>query len=496
MAESSWWLSNDTRFPTLNHPTHTNVESYYPNTITSVAMTSTELESLLVIQSVVRGIKARQHAATLRFIRGNVMAKEVVRQVELCQALVRGRVARTRFNALVVQHSTRQSGVELPVAVETEFGTDDPTDVDLPVISPKMANLISKTKVIDDSPEAGPLVTGWDSKELRNLCLPSSIGYDPSIEVADLCRILFPPGQWWSNRMLLVDALSDCAKISGFKVTHNHSHIRCNRHGKSKPKRKSKTKRNFEAGSLAQECTLMLHLKAMHKTTVQPKRMIDGKCGKPKKREDWNRETCIIKETSKPPHQQSCWYHGGTCTPGIQNLVQVSSRAGVYAKTVSSKQMFSLCRQAAKKRLTVAQIKGALHDLMPSNTKVTRQHVYYLRVKVMKLLPIVQDNPEYENFKLYVNDNQIIHGIDDEVEIDDDLAHKLCTDLWLEALADHGHDENGSVHTLTSYMNLLAASAPGFSYSIAMDDEGKATGIAWMTGTMRDNFERYGNDTI
>jgi hypothetical protein len=168
----------------------------------------------------------------------------------------------------------------------------------------------------------------------------------------------------------------------------------------------------------------------------------------------------------------------------------------VYAKTVSSKQMFSLCRQAAKKRLTVAQIKGALHDLMPSNTKVTRQHVYYLRVKVMKLLPIVQDNPEYENFKLYVNDEEIVHGIDDELEIDDDLAHKLCTDLWLEALADHGPDENGSVHTLTSYMNLLSASAPGFCYSIAMDDEGKATGIAWMTGTMRDNFERYGNDTI
>ena len=48
----------------------------------------------------------------------------------------------------------------------------------------------------------------------------------------------------------------------------------------------------------------------------------------------------------------------------------------------------------------------------------------------------------------------------------------------------------GSVQTLREYMNLLAGSAEGFSYSIATDDDGVATGIAWMTGTMRDNFER------
>ena len=197
-----------------------------------------------------------------------------------------------------------------------------------------------------------------------------------------------------------------------------------------------------------------------------------------------------MEHTPKPPVLSSCWKHGGNCVPGIQNLVEVSSRAGAYATAVSSKHVFALCRQAAKKRLTAAQIKGALHDLMPKNSKVTKQQVYHMRVKVMRLLPTLRANPDYENFRLYVNDNEIVHGIDDELDVDDDLAHKLCTDLWLEALAGSASVDVGSVQTLREYMNLLAGSAEGFSYSIATDDDGVATGIAWMTGTMRDNFER------
>jgi hypothetical protein len=55
-----------------------------------------------------------------------------------------------------------------------------------------------------------------------------------------------------------------------------------------------------------------------------------------------------------------------------------------------------LCRQAKTKRLAVSQIKGALHNPMPKNTNVTKQQVFSLRVKVMQLLPIIEQNPEYE----------------------------------------------------------------------------------------------------
>ena len=127
---------------------------------------------------------------------------------------------------------------------------------------------------------------------------------------------------------------------------------------------------------------------------------------------------------------------------------------------------------------------------MPINTTVTRQHVFNMRLKVMCLLPIIQQNPDSDNFRLYVNGSKIVHGLDDEIEMDDDLAHKICTELWLAALAGKSSGEEGSVQTLTCYMNLLSSSARGFTYAVATDDNNQATGLVWMTGTMQDNFER------
>ena len=151
-----------------------------------------------------------------------------------------------------------------------------------------------------------------------------------------------------------------------------------------------------------------------------------------------------------------------------------------------------LCRQVKKKRLTVSQIKGALYDLLLKNTKVTKQQTLNLRLKVMKLLPIIEQNPVYEKRRQYINDNGMVHGFDDELDVNDDLAQKLCTSLWLEPLSENEQNDEGSVHTLTSYMNLLASSASVFLYYNAMDDDKKATGLTWMTDTTRDNFERYG----
>jgi hypothetical protein len=74
--------------------------------------------------------------------------------------------------------------------------------------------------------------------------------------------------------------------------------------------------------------------------------------------------------------------------------------------------------------------------------------------------------------------------------VNDDITNKMATQLWMEALTEKNGPDGGTIQTLPGYMNLLAASAPGFSYLIATDDSGLATGLAWMTGTMRDNVER------
>ena len=119
-----------------------------------------------------------------------------------------------------------------------------------------------------------------------------------------------------------------------------------------------------------------------------------------------------------------------------------------------------------------------------------------MRVQVVWLLSIIKNNTDYGNLRLCVSDNKIVHGFDDELDIDASLAHILCTNLWLEAFTDNRNTGDGSAYTLHRYLNLLAASAAGFLYYIAMDEEGKVPEIAWMTGTTIDNFERYNKGVL
>ena len=95
----------------------------------------------------------------------------------------------------------------------------------------EIAALVGASKIVDDSPAIGSVVTEWDSSELRRLCLKSSPGFTPSLNVLSLVKNLFPPNEWWASKKLLADALRDYAKIAGFRVATNHNHIRCSRHG-------------------------------------------------------------------------------------------------------------------------------------------------------------------------------------------------------------------------------------------------------------------------
>ena len=84
-----------------------------------------------------------------------------------------------------------------------------------------------------------------------------------------------------------------------------------------------------------------------------------------------------------------------------------------------------------------------------------------------------------------------MHDLDTELEVNGNLANNMATQLWMEALAEKATHTNVSIQTLRCYMNLLAASAPGISYLSTTNDTGLATGLTCMTGTTRNNFERY-----
>ena len=53
------------------------------------------------------------------------------------------------------------------------------------------------------------------------------------------------------------------------------------------------------------------------------------------------------------------------------------------------------------------------------------------------MLPLLDDNADYTSFSEKVNDRILIDGIDNEIELDYDLANELTTDLWLGVLRDN-----------------------------------------------------------
>ena len=68
-----------------------------------------------------------------------------------------------------------------------------------------------------------------------------------------------------------------------------------------------------------------------------------------------------------------------------------------------------------------------------------------------------------------MNNEDIMHGIDNELQVNDDMATKMVTQLWMDVLAEKHPSDSGTVQTFTCYMNPLTTSVPGFPHFIATE---------------------------
>jgi hypothetical protein len=83
----------------------------------SSAPLAAQLGATLVMQCAARAFRARHRVATRRYVRGKKLDEQVEDQVKTCQTVVRGRLARTRVNALLLQQASAPAvGVVAAVA--------------------------------------------------------------------------------------------------------------------------------------------------------------------------------------------------------------------------------------------------------------------------------------------------------------------------------------------------------------------------------------------
>ena len=139
---------------------------------------------------------------------------------------------------------------------------------------------------------------------------------------------------------------------------------------------------------------------------------------------------------------------------------------------------------AKTKRLTTSSIKIVIHPIWPRKKDKTFRNVLYIREKVRQMFPLLHENAEYTSFWEIVNDCILIYGIDNDIELYDDLANKFAKDLWLGVLRD-SMDDPDSISTFSQYRNLISENAKGFVYELAIDDKGKLNGIVVMIITDR-----------
>ena len=62
----------------------------------------------------------------------------------------------------------------------------------------------------------------------------------------------------------------------------------------------------------------------------------------------------------------------------------------------------------------------------------------------------------------------LLNGIDDEVDLDDDMAHELAKEMWLDVLQANMNSEE-SIVTFVQYLKPVQENARGFVYKLAID---------------------------
>ncbi|KAL7545888.1 hypothetical protein ACHAWF_014596 [Thalassiosira exigua] len=310
--------------------------------------------------------------------------------------------------------------------------------------------------------------------------------------VQTLTAALFRDGEIWKDRDLLYSVIKIIAGLEGWCAKLSGQCIQCNRYGPPK------TNRDYLSGPLRSGCTWRIALSPLFRFKYKPQRK-DEKENEEKQtqarrgqqwqyKSDWSKPVKIATRVGK---------HGGDCCPGRMNRVDVMSRSGTYTRDIPENVMFSLCNYYEKSgTLKSSVIKSTVEPVWPRNKVFTAKEAFNIRLKVMRLMPSYRNcDGNYVAFQQRMEQSDLVGFLDDEVDIDDDVAYQVSHDMWLEISSSVSNEEG--IFTFIEYLKLIQSRAKGFVFKVATG-EGSAKGkkrllgVLWMTATMRRNFELFG----
>ena len=179
--------------------------------------------------------------------------------------------------------------------------------------------------------------------------------------------------------------------------------------------------------------------------------------------------------------------HTNGCSPSGDQLVQVKTAAGDYAKctirVIEQLVNYLTCGKHPDQQYGQALLRKAL----PHCKCIHPRDVWNTRIRAKMLIRDIKRRGEsIEIFNLRIkNPTDLVKPLDDLTDdiLDDTL---VCAE---EVFSEFINDDscNSKIFAILEKLGRK----DGFTYNIAYDNSGKVTGIVWMTSVMRSNFERY-----
>ncbi|KAL7544230.1 hypothetical protein ACHAWF_016691 [Thalassiosira exigua] len=361
-------------------------------------------------------------------------------------------------------------------------------------ISEFCSSLLIRANSSDDSSST---IQGFDFAKFDRICNVSSPSFHPNLaDFEEISKCLFRQGDNWASRDLLKTVVDKIAGLEGWTGIIKHHTLVCNRRGKDT------SKRSFKSGALKANCPWKIHFKPLHYISYEPEKRNPGHHGRSKNayKPNWNLGLEITSVHVA---------HGGDCSPGRENRIATQQRAGKYVTTIPQHAIYSLCHLLEKTgRLSTSTIQDEMTTVWPQGKVFSKHDSFNIRIRVMRLLPLYRDaNGDYDTFKRNVASSEVLGGIDDQPDIDDDEAYELAQQLWLEVESSN-MDKEASILSFIEYLDLIKSRATGFVYELATSSNAhtslndhsapatpkkKLLGVLWQTATMRKNFELFGS---
>lgn len=182
--------------------------------------------------------------------------------------------------------------------------------------------------------------------------------------------------------------------------------------------------------------------------------------------------------------------HTNTCEPSANQLVISRTKARYYSRLTHCKMRDIMNLLDKNPHIPSKIILPFLKEIIPGRKVLTSKDVVNARVHAKFLIKEIRKSGEtIDNYEYKIHDvNSLTKSLDNCTDDILDDAVACIKQVYQECL----NDDSSSIK-MFAVLEKLSQIDKGFTYNIAFDNNNIATGVVWMTSTMRSNLLKFGS---